>query len=318
MANLPPFPHFNTSEHFGLGPRWERWLNRFENFLIALNITTDVRKKALLLHYAGEGVYEVYETLREAADDYDAVKTKLTIHFKPLKHTQYHVWEFRQAKQDQNESLDAYVTRLHTLYQKIVSIMQFAVLSSIRKKSLKPDMDLKKLLEFGRTHETTDHEAAAIESSLSHSSSSSVSHVSQKKSKGFGQRFGTKPKQKSSSSNTTCGLCGGRYPHKGTCPAQGAQCYSCGLYNHFSRCCRSSGKDTGNQDHEKSSYIKPRNYGNDRYQNLFVDVSLEHMDDHMPAPDGTCGARTHDLWVLRHGLLTTGPSLRTFFYNKYI
>ncbi len=31
----------------------------------------------------------------------------------------------------------------------------------------------------------------------------------------------------------------------------------------------------------------------------------------MPAPDGTCVARTHDPWVLNHGLLTTAPSVRT-------
>ncbi len=40
-------------------------------------------------------------------------------------------------------------------------------------------------------------------------------------------------------------------------------------------------------------------------------VSLGHIDYHMPAPDGTGGAQIHDPWVLRHGLLTTEPSVRT-------
>ncbi len=31
----------------------------------------------------------------------------------------------------------------------------------------------------------------------------------------------------------------------------------------------------------------------------------------MPAPDGTCGARTYDTRVLRHGPLTTSPLDRT-------
>ncbi len=39
--------------------------------------------------------------------------------------------------------------------------------------------------------------------------------------------------------------------------------------------------------------------------------TLGHIDDHMPAPDSTCGARTHDSWVLRYGLLTTAPSMPT-------
>ncbi len=28
---------------------------------------------------------------------------------------------------------------------------------------------------------------------------------------------------------------------------------------------------------------------------------LGHIDDHMPAPDGSCGIRNHDSWILRPG-----------------
>ena len=39
--------------------------------------------------------------------------------------------------------------------------------------------------------------------------------------------------------NTKRGLCGGSYPHRGMCPAQGKKCMSCGKLNHFAKVCRS-------------------------------------------------------------------------------
>ncbi|CAN7983460.1 unnamed protein product [Ixodes hexagonus] len=62
---LPPFPSFNiqATDANNIGLEWAKWVDRFENFLVAYNITADVRKKALLLHYAGEEVYDLYTGL---------------------------------------------------------------------------------------------------------------------------------------------------------------------------------------------------------------------------------------------------------------
>ena len=43
-----------------VGPRWERWVARFENYLVAANITAEARKKAQLLHLAGEDVFDCF------------------------------------------------------------------------------------------------------------------------------------------------------------------------------------------------------------------------------------------------------------------
>ena len=51
MASLPDFPPFNVHEDANAGPRWKKWLTRFERLLCGLNITADKRKTALLLHY---------------------------------------------------------------------------------------------------------------------------------------------------------------------------------------------------------------------------------------------------------------------------
>ena len=68
-----------------------------------------------MLHYAGDGVYDIYDTICEDNDDYAATKEKLNTKFKPIKMTAYRVHEFRESKQLSGECLDAYVTRLRTL-----------------------------------------------------------------------------------------------------------------------------------------------------------------------------------------------------------
>ena len=64
MQNLTPFPPFDYEiDKLNAGPRWEKWIGRLENLFVGLNLKDkgEARKRALLLHYAGETVYDIYE-----------------------------------------------------------------------------------------------------------------------------------------------------------------------------------------------------------------------------------------------------------------
>lgn len=116
LAHSPSVPPFDTeSEPSSVGPRWNKWLQRFENYTTAVNITGDPRLKALLLHLAGERVHDIYDTVAAEADKYADVKAKLTEYFSPKKNVQYEVYIFRKAAQQPGENLDAYNPRLHML-----------------------------------------------------------------------------------------------------------------------------------------------------------------------------------------------------------
>ena len=54
LEGLPPFA-LNPADN--VSTRWERWIRRLDNFLVAKTITDDDRKRAMLLHYAGEDVF---------------------------------------------------------------------------------------------------------------------------------------------------------------------------------------------------------------------------------------------------------------------
>ena len=53
MASLAEFPMFKCEPKHNASTRWQRWVDRFDNFLVAMGIEKEARKKALLLHYCG-------------------------------------------------------------------------------------------------------------------------------------------------------------------------------------------------------------------------------------------------------------------------
>ena len=60
---LPHFAEFNVHSDGSVGIRWRKWFTRFKNLLLALDVNDTKRQRALLLHYAGESVNEIFETL---------------------------------------------------------------------------------------------------------------------------------------------------------------------------------------------------------------------------------------------------------------
>ena len=58
-------------------------------------------KKALLLHIAGDEVFEIYGMLDNTGDKngFDETKQALTNYFKPKINTEFEIFEFRQMKQ---------------------------------------------------------------------------------------------------------------------------------------------------------------------------------------------------------------------------
>ena len=76
---LPCSVSFRYSNGFNLGGT--TLVQRFENYITAMNITGDARQKALLLQLAGELVHDIYDTLAAEADTHADVKQKLRTYF---------------------------------------------------------------------------------------------------------------------------------------------------------------------------------------------------------------------------------------------
>lgn len=117
LVSLSDFPFFDVHADSSAGPRWNKWLRRLERLFIGVNVTIPKRKRALLLHFAGPEVDEIFDTLLDNGDDndYDTAVERINAYFSPQTNIAYEVYNFRQTKQKEGESLDSYHTQLRQL-----------------------------------------------------------------------------------------------------------------------------------------------------------------------------------------------------------
>ena len=86
-----------------------------------MGITGKKQKRALLLHYAGLSIDEIFDTLENTGEDkdYKTAIDKLSEYLSPQKNIAYEDYNFRQAKQKEGKSLDSYHTRLRQLLEDV-------------------------------------------------------------------------------------------------------------------------------------------------------------------------------------------------------
>ncbi|KXJ15843.1 putative nuclease HARBI1 [Exaiptasia diaphana] len=113
------FPAFDITEEAGAkGPRWKKYVARLKNPMTAMNITNAARQRALLLHYVGEDTNEIFDTLpnTEATVEENPLKKgidALTLYFEDKKNIVFEEYQFRKTKQEYEELIMAYCTRLN-------------------------------------------------------------------------------------------------------------------------------------------------------------------------------------------------------------
>ena len=249
MPNLPEFDPY--SDPPSLCTRWTKWQRRFEDAMIGFDITSAKRQRALLLHFGGEDLQDVFETLDNTGtvDEIKPALDALTAYFTPKKNTVYEAIIFRDAVQEENETIDQFCTRLRKLAKKCdfadcdreiqIQILAKCRSDYLRKRALEKERSLSNLLELARTTELAESRAKQISNATS--SCETVSKLT-----------ATRPKQghtqNTDSHNRQCYKCGFDYPHESKCPAEGKECRACGRRNHFARCCRNTAENTSQKE----------------------------------------------------------------------
>ena len=146
---LSVFPAFDVHGEGDVAHRFNKWVDKLKNLFVGANIMDHKRKRALMLHYAGDEVYEIFQSLTDTGEDFDTAYQKLKEYFEPKKTVAFAVYNFRQAKQQRDESIDVYVTRLRNLAKVCEfndssleikhQIIQNCSSQSLRRKALKDD-----------------------------------------------------------------------------------------------------------------------------------------------------------------------------------
>ena len=258
-----PMPPFDPDAEIGvnLAPKWKIWLQDFEMYLVASGVTDKKKKRALLLYQAGPRVREIFRQIPDHGDDddFDTAVNKLNAYFEPQKHRLYDVYQFRQAKQVETETLDQYYTRLRSLskncdfhdpdFEIMVQIVLYGTSSRLRKQALRdPKISLETLLITGRQLERSHIQARHIEEKV---------HIVEQDPPVI---QALNDRRRTRTVANMCRNCGGEWPHTNNpCPAKNKECRKCKKLNHFARVCRSGPKESPGQSTAKLSQSRGDN-----------------------------------------------------------
>ena len=104
-----------AGEKLNLGIRWKKYLTKFENFLVAMNINEDKRKVAMLLHFGRNYIRNIIDNVVPTVEGYDAAVEYLNKHLNPkIDHT-FEIYKFQNTIQDSDGTVQQFCNRLRSI-----------------------------------------------------------------------------------------------------------------------------------------------------------------------------------------------------------
>ena len=75
-GGLPVFPTFSVhADPHTTSIRRKKWMEKLENLFVALDINNDKKRKATLLHYVGDEVFNIYHSFTDQQKGIGATTT---------------------------------------------------------------------------------------------------------------------------------------------------------------------------------------------------------------------------------------------------
>ena len=299
MNGLPGLTTFNVNgDPSKLSTRWKRWVKSLEIYIVAVNIKDNNRKKALLLHFLGEDGQDLYDTIKEIeppTNQYEHAIEKLNAFFLPKKNIPYERHLFNSLKQNSNETIGAYCSRLRiaaktcefgTLEDEMIRdhIIQTCSSARLRRKLLQEArLTLEILLDIAQNMELSSSQAAEIEKSkFTESQSEQINKLYFQRDRKFSQQSGGT--QSNEQSSKECYRCGriGHFAKSSDCPARKVKCRKCGKEGHFEKVCRSqikrSQQDRAKKINEINEVTEECSSEEDYLFTVTSDEKLQHAE----------------------------------------
>ena len=238
-----------------------------------------------ILLWLGPNALEVYDNWTHLTSEQKKVQASVwkafEEYFEPKANFRLARFQFRDIRQQPDEPIDTYATRLKVQARKckfdaalddmlIDQIIIGTVHHPVRKKILDHDpekLTLDKVLDFARTYEATQLQlnqfgrAAKVDSihqRRNHTKKTTMSNA--------------KPP-----SNNTCHFCGGTRHRREECPARDQKCNRCSKVGHWGKVCRSNAPPNATQGHRSDP--KKHNASKKNKPRQKPDVHSVHVDE---------------------------------------
>ena len=271
MASLVPLlppEKFN----FAHPDSWPQWIKRFERYRVASGLSDrDGPVPVSTLIYAmGEEAEEIFSSfeLQEAdSSNYSRVKDYFAKHFVKRHNPIYERARFNQRLQQQGETVDSFLTALHSLAehceygtlrnQMIRDSLVVGLLDAnlSERLQLEADLKLEDVIARARNSEVVKGQQATVRSTAT-SSTHVPAIVDAVRSRPGGKHPCQFPRHnigaRTARNNRRmhyppparkCGWCGKDQHPREHCPARKAKCRHCSKIGHFAAVCRSSASD---------------------------------------------------------------------------
>lgn len=256
---------------------WIRWIKRFERFRVASGLSDrDESVQVSTLIYAmgeeAEDILASFELNEADRSKYDNVKKSFEDHFVKRHNPIFERARFNQRMQQQGETVDSFVTALHSLAehcdygplreQMIRDRLVVGLLDAnlAEKLQLEPDLKLADAVARARNSETVKSQQSTVRGSptlpVSTHAAVTVDAIHVRPRRGRTGQFhrrttdasATRSVQQqsgSASSSRKCTWCGNAQHPRDRCPARKARCRKCKKMGHFAAVCRSINQRTG-------------------------------------------------------------------------
>ena len=241
-------------EEFSFCPEdWERWFKRFERFLLVsgFNDRDDDVKISTLIYTMGCKAEEIFSSFNLSSGDakkFNVVCERFKSYFEPKKNIIFKRALFNMRVQEEGESVDNFITALHSLaadceYGSLKDeLIRDRIVVGIKDPRVSERMQLDSQLTLSSAMELVKHKERI------QSQQDIIRHDMKKQltvEKVTAVRGGEKNRSGPSYSGKkwNCFSCGSTRKHsKDQCPAKGQKCRQCGKIGHYAIRCKNTGK----------------------------------------------------------------------------
>ncbi|KAL3214153.1 hypothetical protein MRX96_007277 [Rhipicephalus microplus] len=189
-------------------------------------------------------IFRTLESSEEQSKDYEVVKKRFDAYFIATQNLVYESWCFRRRHQDAGESVEQFVTTLHTLADRcdydvmkermILDRFVIGLRDSKLSEALHMDatLNLKTALPRARTKDAVQQQQQHdLHSSAYYQATGLEVDAVHREACGWAEH------QRVNKDVRKCAVCGRARYWKSSCPAKGAICYGCQRRGHFTAVC---------------------------------------------------------------------------------